>query len=125
MLLMRHIKNKKIALALFAFLLVCGLAVLASFNKGNAPDYLHKIYPDQEIRDTGDKQYRVGSDDIYVARISIGDTVLYQIFEKSNDKYRFFTTDEKPRLLKEVEVITPPQNADEALNKNFFLRDVT
>lgn len=122
---MRHIKSKKVLLALFVLLLLSGLVAAAFFTESGSPDYMQKIYPDQQVRDAGDKHFKVGSMDVFVTRISIGDTVLHQIYEKDDEKYRFFTTEEEPRLLKEVEVITPLQNADEALNKNFFLRDIT
>lgn len=122
---MRGVFTKKKVL-IGACLLALGIAgfYLVSLQTEN-PSYLQKIYPEQEIKDVGDKHYRVGTDDIYVARISVGGVVLYQIYEKTNSRYRFFTTEEEPRLLKEVEVVTPPNDADEALNRNFFMRDIT
>lgn len=132
------LKNKK---SIFVFLgvlllLVIGLVFsIKLYKQDNVPEYLQKIYLNQKISYVGDKHYKVGSTDIYVAQISVGNTELYQIFEKwieiyegrewENDKYRFFSTDENPKLLKDVGTITPPQDASQALNTDFFLQDIT
>lgn len=130
-------KNVIFGLILLSVALVLWLAVsIEIYKRDNAPDYLQKIYSNQNISDAGDKHYKIGSKDLYTARISIGGTVLYQIFEKwvelddegkewTNGKYRYFTTEEEPKLLKEVGVFTPPQDANEALNTNFLLQDIT
>jgi hypothetical protein len=110
------------------FLIFC----LAFSTKSRNADNSLTVTPHEEVLDVKEKQDEITSKETYKAQIKIGGIVLDQIFEKWTDeddweygKYRFFTTDEEPKLLKEVPIFTPPIDADEALNTNFFLRDIT
>lgn len=87
---------------------------------------LSKIYGSSKIEDKGD-YYLVDSKKVYSKTIQGEDSKLLLIAESGEDGgiYRFYTLEEPPKLLKEVEIFGQFRDSEEVFKRGFFEKDIT
>lgn len=129
--------NKKVfitVIIIFLFILGGIFVVFSNKNKldiGNASvsTQLKKIYGNKLIIITNDSDhYKINSQDFYGKGITVGDLLLLIVVENYQGQggiYRYYTYDDKPKLLAEVDSFIKLDNSNQAFNENLFLKDIT
>ena len=108
--MMKRIYSKRNVLVAILLLLVGAIAFLV-YRANAVPAYLQAIYPNSDIRvlET-DKKFSVDSREVYSKPVTVGDAILYMVVEvmpEQESRYKFYSADLIPQLLKEVSITTP------------------
>lgn len=100
-----------------------------NISSHNIPIQLEKIYKNNKIEITNNPdQFTINSSEFYAKNITAGDINLLLVVENYNDQggiYRFYSSDNEPKLLKEVGALIPPTDSAQLFNENLFKKDIT
>ncbi len=128
---MKKLYSKRNVLVVTLLLLVGATAFLV-YRANAVPAYLQAIYPNSDIRvlET-DKKFSVDSREVYSKPVTVGDAILYMVVEvmpEQESRYKFYSADPIPQLLKEVSITTPfdyDVDSDILLERTFWQKDIT
>lgn len=100
------------------------------------PITLAKIYKDERIEPQQDQfSYLIDGTYLWAKEISVGNTSLFLVVEKQQQEYdgrtfysgtyRFYSSGAEPKLLKEVDLLMPPDNSSKVFDGYLSAKDIT
>lgn len=126
-----QIHLKRLLIAGTALVVVIAMVILESVGTNDEvidpAELLAEIYSSPNIEDRGDHYLIDSKKEVYPKTILVGDSKLFVVAEKQEygGRYRFYTTDTHPKLLKEAEIFGSFTDNEEIFTKNFFEKDIT